>query len=864
MGYKLKRSVVIMLAFIMTVMMSAAMFTAFATDMSNYTFAAKVVDEEGSGVNGVVVKIYTDDKKPVTYTNWAMGGTVPLSITSENGEATLSLQRIDSGFENKNLNFVVEDENYESENVHTIQINSSANLTSVNGVAFDWENPPQISFVVKGKTAEPVEYVVTYNTNGGESLDPASATTENGKLASLPTPTHANENMVFNGWFTEATGGSAVTTDTEYSENTTIYAQWVDTSAPWNEDDFTYSDDNTTLTGLSNSGKAKLKVNSELVLPDSHKGVDIIAVGPGVNGSNTIPATSDKQIGTFGYIEDGVPYIAEKIVFPAKLEKIGQWAFSAATSAKANGGQQFGLKEVSLPETLKTIENFAFSGNPLTSVVIPDGVETMGSGIFSGFDGAQTKIKSVAFPERPKFNTVPNGIFSTQSIDSVDIPEGIEKVDRNAFTGNEIKTLRLPNSLTEIGQGAFENHQLQELSIPEHVTSIGNAAFRVTTGSGQSREKTLKTLTISKESKLVTIGTNAFLGSKLEAVDIPETVTSLGRNSFAQNESGVDDGKVLIKVATEEQFNGTTKFIANGDGHKVSVNITFDSNGGAEVDPATVQTGLGLKLASLPEATKEGDAVFVGWFTDSENGDEVTLDTEYTKNTTLYAHWSNKQDVDAAEKAKTEADAAKDAAEKAATEAANAKAGTKDAVNKATAAKAAADAALAKAEAAKAAAEKAYGAGSEKAKAAAKAVEEAKAAADKAAAAKDAADKAAADQKAQSVKTVTVNAKTVNAAAIDKAVKAAGGSKEYVTKIVLGKKVKKIKSKAFKNYRKVTVLEVKTKKLTKRSVKGSLKGSSISKVKVKIAKAKINKKYVKKYKKFFTKKNAGKKAKVTR
>ena len=61
---------------------------------------------------------------------------------------------------------------------------------------------------------------------------------------------------------------------------------------------------------------------------------------------------------------------------------------------------------------------------------------------------------------------------------------------------------------------------------------------------------------------------------------------------------------------------------------------------------------------------------------------------------------------------------------------------------------------------------------------------------------------------------------------------------------------------------KIKTIVVKTKKLKKKSVKGALKGSKVKTVKVQIGSKKVNKKYVKKYKKIFTKKNAGKKAKV--
>lgn len=61
---------------------------------------------------------------------------------------------------------------------------------------------------------------------------------------------------------------------------------------------------------------------------------------------------------------------------------------------------------------------------------------------------------------------------------------------------------------------------------------------------------------------------------------------------------------------------------------------------------------------------------------------------------------------------------------------------------------------------------------------------------------------------------------------------------------------------------KVKTVIVKTRYLTKNSVKGSLKSSKVKTVKVKFGNKKLNKKYRKAYKKIFTKKNAGRKAKV--
>ena len=69
-----------------------------------------------------------------------------------------------------------------------------------------------------------VTYTITFNANGG-TVSPTSGTTgEGGRLASLPTPTR--NGYTFNGWFTAATGGAAVTESREYSANAAIYAQW--------------------------------------------------------------------------------------------------------------------------------------------------------------------------------------------------------------------------------------------------------------------------------------------------------------------------------------------------------------------------------------------------------------------------------------------------------------------------------------------------------------------------------------------------------------------------------------------------------------------------------------------------------------
>lgn len=69
---------------------------------------------------------------------------------------------------------------------------------------------------------------VTFDPNGGSVTPTGGTLNASGKLASLPTPTRSGYS--FNGWYTAKEGGTKVNTDTVFTEDTTIYAQWTKNS----------------------------------------------------------------------------------------------------------------------------------------------------------------------------------------------------------------------------------------------------------------------------------------------------------------------------------------------------------------------------------------------------------------------------------------------------------------------------------------------------------------------------------------------------------------------------------------------------------------------------------------------------------
>ena len=82
--------------------------------------------------------------------------------------------------------------------------------------ADDTPNPPQ-----------PTDFTVTFDANGGMP-EVSSMETVNGRLSSLPGAIHSGRYR-FAGWYTAKLGGERVTTQTVFSEDTTVYAHWVRT-----------------------------------------------------------------------------------------------------------------------------------------------------------------------------------------------------------------------------------------------------------------------------------------------------------------------------------------------------------------------------------------------------------------------------------------------------------------------------------------------------------------------------------------------------------------------------------------------------------------------------------------------------------
>ena len=71
----------------------------------------------------------------------------------------------------------------------------------------------------------------------------------------------------------------------------------------------------------------------------------------------------------------------------------------------------------------------------------------------------------------------PSGSFENKNLTSVIIPDGVTTIGANAFEKNQLTSVIIPNSVTTIGSSAFRNNRLTSVIIPSSVTTIGSSAF---------------------------------------------------------------------------------------------------------------------------------------------------------------------------------------------------------------------------------------------------------------------------------------------------------------------------------------------------------------------------------------------------
>lgn len=156
------------------------------------------------------------------------------------------------------------------------------------------------------------------------------------------------------------------------------------------------------------------------------------------------------------------------------------------------------ITSVVISSGITTIVECAFAGcDSLTEVEIPGSVTFIGEGAFSQNAG----LKKVKLGNG--LTKLGDGMFGLcPALESIEIPDSVTEIGRAAFSCcTSLKNIKLPSGLTTIGKSAFVGcSSLTNIEIPSSVTNIGDWAFRECTN--------LKSLTIP--STVTTVGKELF------------------------------------------------------------------------------------------------------------------------------------------------------------------------------------------------------------------------------------------------------------------------------------------------------------------------------------------------------------------
>lgn len=177
------------------------------------------------------------------------------------------------------------------------------------------------------------------------------------------------------------------------------------------------------------------------------------------------------------------------------------------------------IMSVEIPNTVKIIGTSAFENcAKLTEVYIPAGV-ILGERCFAGC----ASLVSVVIPAG--VTSIPDYAFAyCTSLAGVTLPEGLVTIGAYAFEYCALEAITLPTSLEEIGISAFSCNDLSNITIPEKVGIISAFAF----------EENALLLSVTIKGLITEIGEGAFSGDvSLSSIDLPYTVSKIGGNAFA-------------------------------------------------------------------------------------------------------------------------------------------------------------------------------------------------------------------------------------------------------------------------------------------------------------------------------------------
>ncbi len=214
----------------------------------------------------------------------------------------------------------------------------------------------------------------------------------------------------------------------------------------WYHEDFEY--DGQTLVGFSEKGIRKNKKNKKLFIPDGtpdEKDLLVIGIDAFRNFSDldlesvVLPETV-VSIENYAFQFNDI----KKFTMPRDLKYMGYGVFMMT-----------GLEELEWNEKIEEIDQICFYDSKLGDVTIPKSVKYIRDASFR-----KAGINSLQFEKGSQLKEISRLAFADNNISELELPDGIEKIDGDGvFSNNKIKEITVPDSLIELGFQTFLNNQ---------------------------------------------------------------------------------------------------------------------------------------------------------------------------------------------------------------------------------------------------------------------------------------------------------------------------------------------------------------------------------------------------------------------
>ena len=257
---------------------------------------------------------------------------------------------------------------------------------------------------------------------------------------------------------------------------------------------------------------------------------------------------------------------------------------------------RWAIDKVVLPPTLKKIGSFAFQGTALTSVNIPDNVETIKECAFSQV----RQLQEVHLPD--SLTSLGNYAFAEcRSLRTVKIPTKLKTIPDYTFQNcRSLQSVELHDSITAFEDYSFNNCDLREITLPKSTTWVGGSAFK---GNANLSKVTLN-------EGLVDIWTYAFQNTAIDTLNCPSTLRNIYSNAFRDctnlrqinlNEglTRIESGALANNKATEIVLPSSLEYCAGGAFYDCDSLVTIEAR---SVMPPNTDGGCPLTSADLTKA----------------------------------------------------------------------------------------------------------------------------------------------------------------------------------------------------------------------------------------------------------------------